>query len=615
MDNHLLSEDEQLKIVAFADRHLGEYKVHCGKDGTQLTPEFCPLCHGGVHSDRNTFTINLDRGLYVCKRGSCARSGWVDDLMEEMGETVAFDRKHDALPSPQARQYVLPSTELHSCTDEIYDYFKLRCISRETVDAFQIRADDKGNIVFPFFENGENVFEKFRVPRKRQPGDTIPKEWRAPGTKPILFGMDMCVFSKPLFITEGEIDAMSLYEAGIRNVVSVPSGCDDMTWVDLCWPWLERFKTIILFGDNDDAGRRMVKTLAKRLDESRCQIVEEYPNRPDSEKPCKDANEILFFHGPFALLETAMNAKAIPIRGLINLAEIVPVDPTTVPRISTNIPKLDKTIGGLMEGSITVFSGKAGDGKSTLTGQLLLSAIEQGHNVCAYSGELPKEQFQQWINFQAAGSDWIGLKYDPIERQDVPSLDWAVQERILQWYDGRFFLYDNNEVFEHNQSQSIIEVFTMAARRYGCKLFLVDNMMTSLADIEEEMRAQAKFISALKKFATRFGVHVLVVAHPRKTKAGESLRKDDIGGNSAIVNLADSAIVVERPNLRVIKNRYGGGQPLIQCCYCGDSRRIYQADTGDMNHYSWDTTGLTKPKVRADSKEEYGVQYSNTDPF
>lgn len=185
----------------------------------------------------------------------------------------------------------------------------------------------------------------------------------------------------------------------------------------------------------------------------------------------------------------------------------------------------------------------------------------------------------------------------------------------MKWYAGKFFLFDNNEIFEHNQSQSIIEVFTMAARRYGCKLFLVDNMMTSLADVEEETRAQAKFISALKKFATRFSVHILVVAHPRKTKAGETLRKDDVGGNSAIVNLADSAIVIERPNLRVIKNRKGGSQPLIECCYCGDSRRIYQADAGDLNTFSWDKEGLNHPPVRADSLPEYGVQFSNPDPF
>ena len=88
----------------------------------------------------------------------------------------------------------------------------------------------------------------------------------------------------------------------------------------------------------------------------------------------------------------------------------------------------------------------------------------------------------------------------------------------------------------------------------------------------------------------------------RKTKAGEQLRKDDVGGNSAIVNLADSAIVVERPNLRIIKNREGGVQKLIECCYCADSRHIYQADRGDLNWFSWNKEGIRifEGSLRAD---------------
>ena len=63
---------------------------------------------------------------------------------------------------------------------------------------------------------------KYRAPHKPQGKER--KEWQASGTRPILFGMDLCSFSQPLIITEGQIDAMSLYEAGARNVVSVPCG-------------------------------------------------------------------------------------------------------------------------------------------------------------------------------------------------------------------------------------------------------------------------------------------------------------------------------------------------------------------------------------------------------
>lgn len=578
-------------MIAFADEYLAPYRIKGkAKDGTEeIIPKYCPFCKGGDSKDEETFALSINKGIYVCKRGSCGQRGKFSALAESKGVTTSIKSSATSINAKDT-QYVLPTTELLEPTEAIYKYFEARKISRQTVDEFRIASDEKGMIVFPFYVDGVDVFEKFRRPWKPKPHEK-GKEWAYPGAKPVLWGMDACSFSKPLVITEGQIDAMSLYEAGVQNVVSVPSGCENLGWIENCWDWLERFKTIILFGDNDEPGRKMVQTVSKRLEESRCMIVEEYPLRPDG-TPCKDANEVLFFHGWSELISMVENAKTIPIKGIIDLSTVVPYDPTSVPRIKTMIPALDEILGGLVEGGVTVFTGKAGDGKSTLSGLLLLNAIEQGYNVCAYSGELRKEKFQEWINLQCAGSDYITLKYDPIRQKHIPVVPYLVQERLMDYYRGRFFLFDNNEIFEHNQAESILNVFTMAVRRYGCKLFLVDNMMTSLSDSDEETKAQGRFVNALKKFATRYGVHILIVAHPRKTKAGEQLRKDDVGGNSAIVNLADSAIVVERPNLRIIKNREGGVQKLIECCYCADSRRIYQADRGDLNRFSWNKEGI-----------------------
>lgn len=186
----------------------------------------------------------------------------------------------------------------------------------------------------------------------------------------------------------------------------------------------------------------------------------------------------------------------------------------------------------------------------------------------------------------------------------------------MEFYRDRFYLFDNQEIFESNQSESILKVFQMAARRYGCKLFLADNLMTALSDSDEETKAQGKFANALKKFATRYRVHVMLVAHPRKVKIGEKLGQDDIGGSSATIRLADSAIVVEQPNLRIIKNRDGGVCRIIECCYCPDSRRIYQADQGDLNHFSWNKQGVSQPSPRADSLSEYAVRMAESaQPF
>lgn len=284
-------------VIEFADERLVPYITR----GDELIPEYCPFCHGGEHRDRRTFALNMMEGVYLCKRGSCGAKGRVEQLAAYLGETGEFHVNRNG-SGKNTRKYSMPDTKLLPLTDDVIRYFESRKIGRATLEAFGLAADEQGNIVFPFYRDSVNVFEKYRKPRK--PTEKERKEWQFPGAQPILFGMDMCEPNKPLICTEGQLDAMALYEAGARNVVSVPSGADNLDWIEHCWDWLERFKTIVLFGDNDEPGRKMVRNVVKRLDEARCMVVEDYPLRPDADKPCKDANEILYFLGADVLMET-----------------------------------------------------------------------------------------------------------------------------------------------------------------------------------------------------------------------------------------------------------------------------------------------------------------------
>lgn len=582
-------------IIAMAEKHLRGYIIK----GHEIIADQCPFCHGGENKDKRTFFISLQTGQYICHRGKCGRKGGFPSLLRHFGESTR----------PELRT-LKPIAMTPLCrTNQIDEYFATRHISRETLDAFQVGADFNGNIVFPFYVEGELIYAKYRKPKPPLPGDRF-KEWQQKDAQPVLFGMDMCVPEEPLIITEGEIDALSVYEAGIRNVVSVPCGCENFEWVEPCFEWLEKFQRIIIFGDDDAPGRKMVKTLSTRIGEERCSVIDQYP------EGCKDANDILIAKGIVGLRDAVASAHEVPIRGLLNLADVEYVDPTTVPRIRTMIPQLDESLNGLEEGAVTVITGESGGGKSTLSGMFLLNAIEQGHTVCAVSGELSASKFQEWIDLQAAGSEWITLKYDPVKGKNVPVVFPPAAQRIHAWYDKKFFLFDSNEELTASIADSIIAVFTMAAKRKGCKLFLVDNIMSSLMDAtDEENRAQGRFIGALKRFSVRYAAHVLVVAHPRKTKAGLPISKDDVGGNKMITNLASNAIVVEKPDLRIIKARDCGFTRKIECCYCGDSRRIYQASAGDLNTFSWNREGLKAPSVRADSMPEYGIQLSQNQPF
>ena len=593
-------------VLALAKKHLGDFRIR----NNQIVADTCPFCNGGPSHDKFTFAIGLYNGAYNCKRGNCNVSGDFRSLLEHFGE------KDESIEIPRfipdKKTYVLPNVNQQPLTDEAEKWFAMRHISMETVNAFHVFCDDKANIVLPFYRDGELVYVKYRNPKRQKNDKTIPKEWSERNTEPILFNMDGCVADKPLIITEGELDAMALYEAGCHNVVSVPCGCNNMEWITLCWDWLEQFNQIILFGDNDEPGQAMINTLLRRLGEERCLTPKEYPEAiyegVDLGKLCKDANEILLMYGPEFLKAMVEECKPTPVKGVLNLAEVQYIDPATLPRILTKIPELDTCIGGLGEGSVTVFTGKRGEGKSTLNGQLMLNAIEQGYKVCAYSGELSASKFKEWILLQATEARFVDTKIDERTGKVYPMVSSEIQKRINEYIDGKFWLYDNTQIDTAKTQESIMAVFTNCARQFGCKLFVVDNLMVALNAPDQENQAQAKFAAELKNFAVKYKVAVILVAHPRKTKAGEQLTNDDVSGSSAITNLADNVIAVEKPNLNVTKNRDFGELTYIECAYSPINRRIFQVNTGDTFRYSWNHTGIGRPEHPAVDNTSFSIK-------
>ena len=486
-------------VMELAEKHLGYFRVKNG----QVIAEYCPFCKGH-DKDKETFAIGLNNGLWQCLRGSCSRKGNFRQLCEQFGEQAPTGYSLPKVTEQEKKIYIRPSESiLYPMTEEIVTYFATRRISEQTLLDWKVAADKKGNILFPFYRDNVFVYGKYRVPKKasdieadykkrleaynklseeEKKGKAVPKrmkEWQIEGAEPILYGMDMTDFNKPLVITEGEIDALSLYEAGVSNVVSVPCGCNNLEWVNLCWEYLDKFNQIILFGDSDDAGQLMVNTLYRRLKEDRCMIPGEYPefvwNGKDANRICKDANEILLCYGPEYLKKMVEACEPAPIKGVIDVGKIVYVDPITKPRILTRVPSLDRMSGGFQEGGVTILSGKAGEGKSTLTGSFLLNAINDGYSACVYSGELSQDMFLDWILLQACERKYVGYKTDTRNgMKNLPCLSQDIRARIQKWISGKMWLFDNEIVAEKEQTKAIMDVFEGCARRYGCKLFVVD---------------------------------------------------------------------------------------------------------------------------------------------
>lgn len=117
--------------------------------------------------------------------------------------------------------------------------------------------------------------------------------------------------------------------------------------------------------------------------------------------------------GAYAVDKLLLDAEEVPMVGLLDFADIDVHEQRRVDRVVSGIPALDRTIGGFAPGELSVWTGKRGEGKSTLLGQILLDAVDQNHVVCAYSGELPAKQFKTGLQQQAAGYLHVNQREDP----------------------------------------------------------------------------------------------------------------------------------------------------------------------------------------------------------
>lgn len=472
----------------------------------------------------------------------------------------------------------------------------------QTADACKICSTASATMAIPFYFQHKLVLIKYR--NNDKPKDGQPKEWSEPGGLPVMWRIDEIDPAKPVYLTEGMIDAMSLYEAGFTNVISVPSGTGSADQaIDNCWDALEKIQELVIVADSDLPGRDMEQRIARKLGEARCSYIPAYPEITigGETRVAKDANEVLYFFGIEGVRRLVESAEQVPMSGLTDISEVYPPDDNQTRRIPSAIQSINTYLGGFTPGMLVVWSGRRGDGKSTAVSQEILSAVEHGERCCVFSGELSQYEFVSWMDLQAAGSDYLNLTWDHLRQKNVPTLPHAVQRRIKEWYRGKVFLCECGIGDLEYESDDILRLFDYAIARYNVSVCVVDNLMTAMMSLntDDYYRAQEKFAAKLKRLAVRRNCVVHLIAHPRKTQS-ITLENDDVGGSAALTNLADQVIMVGRGKIVIKKDRkYGNINKEIPMVYFTDCRQLQDMQTPQPYQYGWNREGLSLPETPA----------------
>lgn len=554
----------------------------------------CPIC-GQLTNDKDTFGISLKTGQCKCLRATCRYQGNMITLARDFGFSLGTEVDEYYEPKKKFKTFKKPKDPIIPKPQAI-QYLQSRGISEKTAKRYEITVQDKrpNILVFPFYDDkGELVYVKYRKTDFDRSKDDN-KEWCEKGGKPILFGMKQCnPENKILIFTEGQIDQLSVVEAGYENVLSVPNGAQGFTWVPYCWNFVNQFETIIIFGDYEKGHMTLLEDFKKRFKLNIKHV------RYDDYKDCKDANDILRKYGKEQIKVCIENAESEPIRHVKHMSQIVRRNPYTIPKVSSGIKELDVPFyGGLPFGYVVLLTGKTGEGKSVLASQFLLNAIEKGHKCFAYSGELPDWAFQAIIEYQAAGSH-VFMRKDQfgIERPDISEKN---AELINNWYEDQLLLYDDSLVEDDEETEKLTDVIEKVILQENVKFILLDNLMTGIdldGDVGKTLyERQSAFVKKLARIAKVHEVLIVLVAHMRKNN-GNFNGNDEVAGSSDVTNLAAITLMYESSKelnpdqrcLKIWKDRLFGHRNTqgIVLDYDEKSKRIYGVGDDVNRDYGW----------------------------
>lgn len=348
---------------------------------------------------------------------------------------------------------------------------------------------------------------------------------QAGGCAPALFGWQAVNSdAREIIITEGEIDAMTWYQIGFP-AVSVPWGAGNDDWIDFEWEHLEQFDRIYLHYDDDKDGQTNVIKVARRLGMFRCFII----RIPDY----KDANEALMRDAPEEAFQSAIrNAKPLspqqikrPTDFLEKVMErFYPIDGKKPGFFS----RLLEGKLGMRPGEVTLWTGVAGHGKSTVLNQIMLEAVMDDYRCALASMEMPGAQNIEKLICQSL------LESQP-QRNQI--------EEILSWLSGKLWVYD---LLGNVAPKLLLELMEYSYARHGVTLFIIDSL-TKCAIDAEDYNAQRVFLNDLCSFAQDTGVHVNLVAHPRKGRDEiETPGKLDVKGSVDLINQPANVLAVWR---------------------------------------------------------------------
>ena len=272
----------------------------------------CPVCGG-----HGTVSFNDETGLFRCNMCNTKGRGELQVVPRPTTDSEWVKKQ----PWYRNKSKHIIETPVEPIADKVViEWFEKRGISEATLKEMRVTSGtdwmpptkdyrlpfggECTTIHFNYIKDGEVVATKLRG---------LDKCFRmmAPKGEVIPYNIDSIKGMPGCYITEGEIDALSLHEVGLRAVISAISENEIHKVFE---SHLKRMDFIFICADNDKHGLEFAEKVKEYLkanmaEDATVEIISNYGTRPDG-KPVKDANECLTLFGQDVLYDKIVNYKS-----------------------------------------------------------------------------------------------------------------------------------------------------------------------------------------------------------------------------------------------------------------------------------------------------------------
>lgn len=403
----------------------------------------CPYVHC---ASSDAFSYDIDKRVGFCH--SCGTA--------YPSNKQVFDWAREEYPLPEKPVDVMKIEVVKSTYEDI------RGIDPEVAKIYgiQLQLDADGNPVRYAFKHKENV--KYR-------GYAEKKFWvkeRGTGMDD-LFGPEFNAGGKRLYLTEGEFDAASLYQALGKTypVLSIPSASISEKFIKKNIDYIKSFSEVVYAGELDDAGRKAAERLYAAIPEKFWYI-------PLTK--FKDANEFLQNGAETELKWIALKPQRYAPDNFFCTDEAVEkaiLEENPYEYTPTGHQAWDDKMRGLVKGGITFIKAPRGTGKTELIRYFETAMLKADNTRIAL---LHAEEMKS-TTYRAMATYHLGAN---VRTKDDAKWSGYTEEQVVEAAKAatkgeRTIIF---EMRANDDPMKVLEYVRLAATVYGADYIFIDHV-------------------------------------------------------------------------------------------------------------------------------------------